>query len=76
MGFLALFNAYAMRVCLSIAVTRMVVPINETKEYLDDTCPTFEDETPANSTAFRGGTFEWSEYTQVNLRKQYTYIDT
>ncbi|OXU19822.1 hypothetical protein TSAR_009977 [Trichomalopsis sarcophagae] len=64
MGFLALFTAYAMRVCLSIAITQMVVPIEETKEYLDDTCPTFEDEAPANSTAFKGGTFEWSEYTQ------------
>ncbi|XP_008215710.1 putative inorganic phosphate cotransporter isoform X1 [Nasonia vitripennis] len=28
MGFLALLNAYAMRVCLSIAITEMTVPLN------------------------------------------------
>ena len=27
MGFLALFNAYAMRVCLSITITEMVIPM-------------------------------------------------
>lgn len=30
MGFLALFNAYTMRVCLSITITEMVAPLNQT----------------------------------------------
>lgn len=67
MCFLALFNAYAMRVCLSIAITRMVVPVNVPEdEVLDDTCASLDSgpSTPVNETA-TGGTYEWSEYTQV-----------
>ncbi|XP_014215960.1 putative inorganic phosphate cotransporter [Copidosoma floridanum] len=65
MGFLALFSAYAMRVCLSITVTQMVVPIHEkTTNFTDDTCPGLENDAPDRPTAFTGGTYEWSEYEQ------------
>ena len=66
MGFLALFNAYAMRICLSIAITEMVVPLNITEEFIDDTCSNLASETLTNvTTVFSRGTYEWSEYTQV-----------
>ncbi|XP_001602071.1 putative inorganic phosphate cotransporter [Nasonia vitripennis] len=69
MGFFAFFNAYTLRVCLSIAVTQMVVLRKDTnKESLDETCPEFGENPLKNTTitaAVRsGGTFEWSEYTQ------------
>ena len=65
MCFFALFNAYAMRACLSIAITEMVVPTTITEEVLDDTCPSPIVESTANHTLHQGGTFEWDEYTQV-----------
>ncbi|XP_043464844.1 putative inorganic phosphate cotransporter isoform X4 [Leptopilina heterotoma] len=62
MGFLALFIAYAMRVCLSIAITEMVIPHtdNGTKEETEGQCPIEND--PKESTA--GGTYDWDENTQ------------
>ena len=67
MAFLALFNAYAMRICLSIAITEMVVPLNITEELIDDTCTNLIKEPYSNNTAIDShrGTYEWSEYTQV-----------
>lgn len=71
MCFLALFNAYAMRACLSIAITEMVstTKVNTEKGLLDDTCPSFELlPVVANETrVHHRGTFDWSEYTQVWL---------
>ncbi|XP_011506275.1 PREDICTED: putative inorganic phosphate cotransporter [Ceratosolen solmsi marchali] len=65
MGFLALFNAYAMRICLSIAITEMVVPLNITEEFIDDTCSDLSIKQSNNFTAIvKDGTYEWSEYTQ------------
>ena len=78
MGFLGLFNAYAMRACLSITITQMVVPPEHTTEFKDDTCQLLENmtQTAGNSSGgnappqpLHGGTYEWSEYTQV----YYTY---
>lgn len=65
MGFLGLFNAYAMRICLSIAITEMVVPLNITEEFIDDTCSELANKQLSNVTTVHGGTYEWSEYTQV-----------
>lgn len=67
MGFLAFFNAYAMRVCLSIVIVEIVEPLNETKEFVVETCPTENKtlELVADSTVMKVGTFKWSEYTQV-----------
>jgi ACS family sodium-dependent inorganic phosphate cotransporter len=68
MGFLALFNAYAMRICLSIAITEMVVPLKITEEFIDDTCSDLAIKQSNNLTMIsRNGTYEWSEYTQVNI---------
>ncbi|XP_001600160.2 putative inorganic phosphate cotransporter [Nasonia vitripennis] len=68
MSFLGLFNAYAMRVCLSIAITEMVVPTNNTEEFVDDTCPDNNDKSDIiefnNKTVVNTELFEWSEYTQ------------
>jgi hypothetical protein len=74
MTFFSLFCAYTIRVCLSIAITEMVRPSNETSALADDTCPTVRGPTSAtgpNSTTIAtlrvGGTYDWSEYTQVTL---------
>lgn len=64
MGFFALFIAYAMRVCLSIAITEMVVPESHNDTIFDEgTCPV--EEISKNSTSTSGGTYEWSQSTQV-----------
>ena len=66
MGFLALFIAYAMRVCLSIAITEMVVPEKENDTILDEgTCPVYLDESSKKNITTHGGTYEWSQSTQV-----------
>ena len=65
MSFLGLFNAYSMRICLSIAITEMVVPVDNTVEFADDTCPDRNDSQNKNETILTTGTFHWSEYTQV-----------
>ncbi|XP_033214215.1 sialin-like isoform X2 [Belonocnema kinseyi] len=63
MGFFALFIAYAMRVCLSIAITEMVVPENHNDTIFDEgACPA--EEILKNSTSTSGGTYEWSQSTQ------------
>lgn len=58
-----------MRICLSIAITEMVVPLNETVELADDTCPNGEEITvvSANEPAVHRELYHWSEYTQVNI---------
>jgi hypothetical protein len=38
MGFLAIVNAYTMRVSLSVAITEMVAPSNSTQSYDPDAC--------------------------------------
>lgn len=43
MGFLALVNAYTMRITLSVAITEMVKRVNNTHEDLD-TCPDLDAE--------------------------------
>ncbi|XP_015113575.1 putative inorganic phosphate cotransporter isoform X2 [Diachasma alloeum] len=63
MGFLALFNAYTMRVCLSITITEMTVPIN-TSQKIDDTCQIDrqkDESTKVNST---NQVYDWDESTQ------------
>ncbi|XP_015588670.1 putative inorganic phosphate cotransporter isoform X2 [Cephus cinctus] len=60
MGFLAVFNAYTMRICLSLAITEMVIPL-ESHNYTDDTC-SYSD-TPSSGSS-GAGTYDWDEYTQ------------
>ncbi|XP_035743008.1 putative inorganic phosphate cotransporter [Vespa mandarinia] len=60
MGFFAIFNAYVMRVCLSIALTQMVIPSNKTTNVtsLDNTCPVFQEDHPVEQK--QSGTYDWS----------------
>ena len=64
MCFLGLFHAYAMRACLSITMTEMVVPI-EPEELFDDSCKAESVQTNTTNVTLSGGSYEWSEYTQV-----------
>lgn len=43
MGFLAIVNAYTMRISLSVAITEMVVSINSTDYDNEGSCPFPED---------------------------------
>lgn len=76
MCFFGLFNAFAMRSCLSIAITEMVRTSGE--KVIDDNACTYDDiivpknissngvdVSQKNST--RGEYYDWSEYTQVTL---------
>ncbi|KAG4078473.1 hypothetical protein HA402_009185 [Bradysia odoriphaga] len=62
MGFLALVNAYTMRITLSVAITEMVVRVNNT-EHEDNTCPDFGNE-GGGSGSTHSGTYEWSQELQ------------
>lgn len=77
MGFLALFNAYAMRICLSITITEMVIPmknamhndqytcqINTTENGMDD-----NDVKPSNAKKY-----DWDEMMQVKDTGAFIYL--
>lgn len=59
-GFLAILNAYTMRICLSIAITEMV---NKTGsiDHDEGVCPIDDD---ANPEDFTGGEFNWDQELQ------------
>lgn len=63
MGFLAIVNAYTMRVCLSQAITVLVPPRNYSDTpHPDAICEADEDSgKPSSST---GGTYDWSQQKQ------------
>lgn len=65
MGFLAIFNAYTMRVCLSITITEMVVSESKNESTVTDenTCKSEIHylDPPVNSTS---GTYHWDESLQ------------
>lgn len=62
MGFLAIVNAYTMRICLNLAITEMVRRKDETEEEGNDYCPAQND----NNTVVRDnyGDYEWDGGTQ------------
>ncbi|XP_033335730.1 putative inorganic phosphate cotransporter isoform X1 [Megalopta genalis] len=66
MGFLALFNAYTMRVCLSITITEMVQQENTTDNADADSCPIMEeDQVHANQTKPSDAmVYNWDPVTQ------------
>ncbi|KAG7210886.1 hypothetical protein KM043_012367 [Ampulex compressa] len=67
MGFLALLNAYAMRVCLSITITEMVqIPSHTTNAIVDDTCNISQDDIHNNNEkkTVSSDVYDWDEYTQ------------
>ena len=62
MGFLAIVNAYTMRICLNVAITEMVVKRNITSENPDSGyCPA---DSGSGGVSKGGGTFEWDESLQ------------
>jgi MFS transporter, ACS family, solute carrier family 17 (sodium-dependent inorganic phosphate cotransporter), other len=63
MGFLAIVNAYTMRICLNVAITEMVVklPLNGTDDPNKQFC-TVEGGESADSLG--GGEYMWSETLQ------------
>lgn len=58
MGFLAITNAYTMRICLNVAITEMVVKHNDNGTLEDGYCPIGNVTEEGGS---NGGDFEWSE---------------
>ncbi|CAO1319250.1 unnamed protein product [Diamesa serratosioi] len=63
MGFLAILNAYTMRICLNLAITEMVIKkaLSDDTEVKGEVCVA----PGGNSTEIMGsGTFEWSEQLQ------------
>ncbi|XP_011860733.1 PREDICTED: putative inorganic phosphate cotransporter [Vollenhovia emeryi] len=59
MGFLAILNAYTMRVCLSITITEMAIKIEH--NYTDDTCPReYKNDTKDDDSE----KYDWDERTQ------------
>ncbi|KAG5866032.1 hypothetical protein JTB14_029840 [Gonioctena quinquepunctata] len=63
MGFLAVVNAYTMRVSLSIAITEMVAPKNTTEFFDPDACPVTGFQNSASVTN-RDILYDWDETTQ------------
>lgn len=61
MGFLAIVNAYTMRICLSIAITEMVVTKTTNESSTGDYCEAPGSDSDDSSS---GGDFEWSESLQ------------
>lgn len=65
MGFLAIFNAYTMRVCLSLTITEMTIPQHKNHTAITDdlVCKVedIKDSTAVNSTS---GTYDWNESQQ------------
>lgn len=61
MGFLAIVNAYTMRICLNVAITEMVKKKNSTDDAKGDFCPIDESAGGHDSS---GGDFEWTENLQ------------
>lgn len=62
MGFLAIVNAYTMRICLSVAITEMVVKRNTSNDGDSKNQFCEADDMGHNDSA--GGSFEWSENLQ------------
>ncbi|GLV45086.1 Dietary and metabolic glutamate transporter [Carabus blaptoides fortunei] len=63
MGFLAVVNAYNMRVCLSVAITAMTTPIVKNATENMDSCPAPEGSHNSSSSGTMG-TYNWDSGTQ------------
>lgn len=62
MGFLAIVNAYTMRICLSVAITEMVVKKNASAN--EGSNNQFCEADDIGHKDSSGGSFEWSENLQ------------
>lgn len=63
MGFLAILNAYTMRVCLSQAITVLVIKKNSTEDENGDVAICEADAMDSGSSS-KGGIYDWSEELQ------------
>ena len=59
MGFLAITNAYTMRICLNVAITEMVIKKVKNETEGNNYCPVSD-----TVAASAGGSFDWSESLQ------------
>lgn len=65
MGFLAVVNAYNMRVCLSVAISAMAKPLDEAKYNSTDTCPAIDDGSGSGGgNSVPPGEFDWDSETR------------
>ncbi|RZB39500.1 inorganic phosphate cotransporter [Asbolus verrucosus] len=64
MGFLAVVNAYTMRVSLSIAITEMVVPSNKSQHYDPNACVVEDDSDSTSTVTNPDKLYDWDETTQ------------
>lgn len=64
MGFLAIVNAYTMRICLNVAITEMVIKtkINNEADTKNQFC--YIDGEEESDGSLGGGTYDWSETLQ------------
>lgn len=65
MGFMGIFLANAFRAILSVTITEMVIPQNETTYSADNTCPNYNNEPEINVVSY-DHLYDWDEYTQVS----------
>jgi ACS family sodium-dependent inorganic phosphate cotransporter len=64
MGFLAIVNAYTMRVSLSVAITEMVAPSNSTQSYDPDACVVEGGDNSTSTVTNPDRLYDWDETTQ------------
>lgn len=64
MGFLAIINAYTMRICLHIAITEMTINHNNTGSIDEGYCPRTDPNLDSSGTNSNKGKYEWSETLQ------------
>lgn len=77
MGFFALLNAYSMRVCLSIAITEMVVEVakeNSTDLNRDETCP-LDDYNPIKNPSYDTTEKKYNWSSQLQVCEIHTYTE-
>lgn len=75
MGFLAIVNAYTMRICLNVAITEMTVKKyvnNGTGELPEGTCPADPNSPPGGQGK---GTFEWDEQLQGIILGAFFWVE-
>lgn len=73
MGFLAIVNAYTMRICLNIAITEMTVNIYDNGTEEDGVCPYPEGGGGGGGGEGGGGEYEWSEKLQGFILSAFFY---
>lgn len=73
MGFLAIVNAYTMRVSLNIAITEMVVPTNESRNYDPHRCIVEEDTFKNETKKLNQELYPWDSETRGQILGAFYY---